>query len=68
MALQNDLKMVIIHKCRVDVAELVDAHGWGPCGLNRAGSSPVIHTIFLAKIAESRRGGIGRRAGFKIPW
>lgn len=29
---------------QADMAELADAHGSGPCGETRAGSSPVIRT------------------------
>ena len=48
-------------KFRAQVAELVDAHVSGACVSQRAGSSPVLGTMF--KLAQCwRGGGIGRRA------
>ena len=45
------------------VAELVDAHVSGACAARRAGSSPVLGTLFFNMcIACWRGGGIGRRA------
>ena len=43
------------------VAELVDAHVSGACAARRAGSSPVLGTLFYS-IFCWRGGGIGRRA------
>ena len=47
------------------VAELVDAHVSGACAARRAGSSPVLGTLFFYKFILTvcrRGGGIGRRA------
>ena len=44
------------------VAELVDAHVSGACVSRRAGSSPVLGTIYSEWILCWRGGGIGRRA------
>ena len=45
------------------VAELVDAHVSGACAARRAGSSPVLGTLFFnVLILCWRGGGIGRRA------
>ena len=45
------------------VAELVDAHVSGACAARRAGSSPVLGTLFFnMSCACWRGGGIGRRA------
>ena len=45
------------------MAELVDAHVSGACAARRAGSSPVLGTLFFNMIRECwRGGGIGRRA------
>ena len=41
------------------MAELVDAHVSGACAARRAGSSPVLGTLFFL---SWRGGGIGRRA------
>ena len=43
------------------VAELVDAHVSGACAARRAGSSPVLGTLFYSSLCW-RGGGIGRRA------
>ena len=43
------------------VAELVDAHVSGACAARRAGSSPVLGTLFFQYFCW-RGGGIGRRA------
>ena len=43
------------------VAELVDAHVSGACAARRAGSSPVLGTLFYSAFCW-RGGGIGRRA------
>ena len=45
------------------VAELVDAHVSGACAARRAGSSPVLGTLFYSRVKSCwRGGGIGRRA------
>ena len=46
------------------VAELVDAHVSGACAARRAGSSPVLGTLFFHGVKKIcwRGGGIGRRA------
>ena len=46
------------------VAELVDAHVSGACAARRAGSSPVLGTLFYSRVKLTcwRGGGIGRRA------
>ena len=45
------------------VAELVDAHVSGACAARRAGSSPVLGTLFYSSVITCwRGGGIGRRA------
>ena len=45
------------------VAELVDAHVSGACAARRAGSSPVLGTLFYSRVIFCwRGGGIGRRA------
>ena len=45
------------------VAELVDAHVSGACAARRAGSSPVLGTLFYSYVIKCwRGGGIGRRA------
>ena len=45
------------------VAELVDAHVSGACAARRAGSSPVLGTLFCSTCLSCwRGGGIGRRA------
>ena len=51
------------------MAELVDAHVSGACAARRAGSSPVLGTLFFNMFVEDsnilicwRGGGIGRRA------
>ena len=44
------------------VAELVDAHVSGACAARRAGSSPVLGTLFFSFCFCWRGGGIGRRA------
>ena len=44
------------------VAELVDAHVSGACAARRAGSSPVLGTLFVNMDLCWRGGGIGRRA------
>ena len=45
------------------VAELVDAHVSGACAARRAGSSPVLGTLFFNMYFTCwRGGGIGRRA------
>ena len=45
------------------VAELVDAHVSGACAARRAGSSPVLGTLFYSHVKSCwRGGGIGRRA------
>ena len=45
------------------VAELVDAHVSGACAARRAGSSPVLGTLFFGqRLFCWRGGGIGRRA------
>ena len=44
------------------VAELVDAHVSGACAARRAGSSPVLGTLFVNMVFCWRGGGIGRRA------
>ena len=44
------------------VAELVDAHVSGACAARRAGSSPVLGTLFYSMFTRWRGGGIGRRA------
>ena len=44
------------------VAELVDAHVSGACAARRAGSSPVLGTLFYSVSFCWRGGGIGRRA------
>ena len=45
------------------VAELVDAHVSGACAARRAGSSPVLGTLFYSAYYVCwRGGGIGRRA------
>ena len=44
------------------VAELVDAHVSGACAARRAGSSPVLGTLFYPMFTRWRGGGIGRRA------
>ena len=45
------------------VAELVDAHVSGACAARRAGSSPVLGTLFSSLVMTCwRGGGIGRRA------
>ena len=45
------------------VAELVDAHVSGACAARRAGSSPVLGTLFYSRVSKCwRGGGIGRRA------
>ena len=44
------------------VAELVDAHVSGACAARRAGSSPVLGTLFIQITFSWRGGGIGRRA------
>ena len=45
------------------VAELVDAHVSGACAARRAGSSPVLGTLFYSYcLHDWRGGGIGRRA------
>ncbi len=46
------------------MAELVDAHVSGACVVRRAGSSPVLGTIFILNVKTCcwRGGGIGRRA------
>ena len=46
------------------VAELVDAHVSGACAARRAGSSPVLGTLFWEHVIFLcwRGGGIGRRA------
>ena len=51
------------------MAELVDAHVSGACAARRAGSSPVLGTMFWMQrtqffdfLVRWRDGGIGRRA------
>ena len=44
------------------MAELVDAHVSGACAARRAGSSPVLGTLFSSVSFCWRGGGIGRRA------
>ena len=45
------------------MAELVDAHVSGACAARRAGSSPVLGTLFYSNLYLCwRGGGIGRRA------
>ena len=44
------------------MAELVDAHVSGACAARRAGSSPVLGTIYSECYICWRGGGIGRRA------
>ena len=50
-----------LNEQNAQVAELVDAHVSGACAARRAGSSPVLGTLFYSMFCW-RGGGIGRRA------
>ena len=50
---------------KAQVAELVDAHVSGACAARRAGSSPVLGTLFSSYVVCWRGGGIGRRATWR---
>ena len=53
-----------LNEQNAQVAELVDAHVSGACAARRAGSSPVLGTLFYSRVKFTcwRGGGIGRRA------
>ena len=51
-----------LNETNAQVAELVDAHVSGACAARRAGSSPVLGTLFYSILTCWRGGGIGRRA------
>ena len=51
-----------LNETNAQVAELVDAHVSGACAARRAGSSPVLGTLFYSMFTRWRGGGIGRRA------
>ena len=57
-------KFPIVVLCNpAQVAELVDAHVSGACAARRAGSIPVLGTLFYSHVISCwRGGGIGRRA------
>ena len=47
-----DLRIIVIYSFEIkiaQVAELVDAHGSGPCGAIRGGSSPLLGTKISKK-------------------
>ena len=53
---------LVFRSMLAQVAELVDAHVSGACVERRAGSSPVLGTLFYSAFLCWRGGGIGRRA------